>query len=93
MNAKYYWKTPAAPFERRRTGFCHSLDKAADRIEKLAIQSWHANPWIQLVEETRDGWRVVAEYRNHGARGWVGPLEAMGLKAHHGAHPSGASHP
>lgn len=75
---KYYAKRPADGFAPRTVGYSRSLLKAADRIETESLNS--SEPWLQLVEETKEGWRVVAEYRNHGARGWIGPLEAAGLK-------------
>lgn len=77
MKAKFYNKRPEMPFEKRESGYFLSQKKAVQYIEDNASQ-W-PDPWIQLVREDDDGWEVVAEYRNHGARGWVTPLQAMGL--------------
>ena len=77
MKAKFYNKRPEKPFEKRGSGYFRSQAKAAEYIEENA-HKW-ADPWIQLVREDADGFEVVAEYRNHASRGWVTPMQAMGL--------------
>jgi hypothetical protein len=77
---RYWSKPPHQSFERARPrrGWTTDLQKARKKIEDTAMYGgfW---PWIQLVEETETEYRVIAEYRNHGNRGWVSPLQAAGF--------------
>lgn len=79
MKPTYWTKAPNENFTKPYCGYTTSVEKMKARIEYLAPFTQDA--WIQLVEQTDDGCRVVAEYRNHHPRGWVSPLQAAGFAA------------
>jgi hypothetical protein len=57
----------------------HDRDLAMAKIETIFEAS--SRPWIQLiVKEQFAPWpKVVAEFQNHGGRGWVCPMRAAGM--------------
>ena len=79
MKPTYWTKAPYQSFARPRRGYTRDLHKMMARIEYLS--RFTGNPWLQLVEETDAGYKVVAEYRNHSPHGWVNPLQAAGFAA------------
>jgi hypothetical protein len=72
---RYRVKFPRLPFDRAWSLRTRDLATAVQRVERRHRNSREL--YIQLVEETDDAYRVVAEYQPR--RGWLGPLQAAGF--------------
>lgn len=76
---RYWSKFPRQSFEGRRPakGWTTDMAKMARQIEDTYRSGHTIEPFVQLVEETTDGYSVVAEWMSD--RGWTSPLKAAGL--------------
>lgn len=84
MKPRYWTKLPRQDFEETRKrklkygGWTNDLQKKIRQIERAYAPGYTSEPYIQLVEETEDRMRVIAEWSPH-QNGWLGPLQAAGL--------------
>lgn len=74
---RYRVKLPRQAFTASRSLRTRDVATAARRIEGTYRSGHTREPYIQLVEETPDEYRVVAEYQP--GLGWIGPLQAAGF--------------
>ena len=79
MKPIYWTKFPGKPFIRPRSGHTRSLDKKRRQIERNYASGYTNRPYVQLVEETDERYRVIGEWMP--GHGWTGPLQAAGLAA------------
>lgn len=77
MKTVYFSKLPGAKFLRPASGYTRSIDAMRRRIESVYAAGYTDRPYVQLVEETDDEFRVVAEWMP--GKGWIGPLQAAGF--------------
>ena len=77
MKPIYWTKFPGKPFKRPARGYTTSLERKRRQIEGCYAPGCTDRPYVQLVEETDDGYRVVAEWMP--GHGWTGPLQAAGF--------------
>ena len=76
---RYWSKFPRQSFEQRRPrrGWTTDMTKKMRQIEECYRPGYTGEPFIQLVEETRDSYRLVAEWTP--GKGWIHPLIAAGF--------------
>lgn len=79
---RYWAKFPRQSFEQRRPtkGWTTDAARMARQIEDTYRSGHTGEPYIQLVEETADGYQVIAEWMP--GRGWINVLEAAGFLPH-----------
>lgn len=79
---RYWSKFPRQSFESRRpkSGWTKSAAEKARQIERAYAPGRTYEPYVQLVEETAERYRVIAEWSPR--EGWIGPLEAAGFLPH-----------
>ena len=76
---RYWSKFPRQDFDSRRprSGWTTDMTTKARQIERAYAPGHTTEPFVQLVEETRTGYRVVAEWMP--SSGWTDPLVAAGF--------------
>lgn|SRR5579863_347827 len=83
MSYPRYWaKFPRQSFDYSRPvrGWTTDMAKKARQIEECYQPGYTNEPFVQLIEETADEYRVVAEWMP--GKGWTSPLIAAGFLPH-----------